>query len=84
MHQVATLTATISAIPSGSDTMGTNLRDRSGNPIVNASRTGETILTYLDPREGVGMILGVLLSIYGGHTTIWMDPKTPETPGMPS
>ena len=82
MHQVATLTAILSAIPNSSDTMGNHLRDHNGNFLVNASRNGETILTYLDPREGIGLILGVLLTIYGGHTTVWTDVKSAETPGL--
>ena len=82
MHQVATLTAILAGIASSSDTMSSSLRDRNGNPMVRSSRSGETILSYLDPREGIGMILGVLLGIYGGHTTVWMDSKTPETPGL--
>ncbi|KAI9668663.1 MAG: putative NRPS-like protein biosynthetic cluster [Alyxoria varia] len=82
MHQMATLSAIIAAIPDSTDTFSRNLRDKNGDFVVRSSRTGETILTYLDPRDGVGMILGVLLGVYGGHTTVWMEPKTPETAGL--
>ena len=82
MHQMATLSAIIAAIPSATDTFARNLRDKNGDFMVQGSKTGETILSYLDPREGVGMILGVLLGVYGGHTTVWMESKTPETAGL--
>ena len=82
MHQVATLSAIVAAIPNASDTFNSTLRDRNGEFVSAGSRNGETILTYLDPREGVGMILGVLLGVYGGHTTVWMESKTPETAGL--
>lgn len=82
MHQVATLSAVISAIPNATDSFNSALRDRNGELVSSGGRSGETILTYLDPREGAGMILGVLLGVYGGHTTVWMEPKTPETAGL--
>ena len=79
MHQTALFSAVTSTIPSASDTMGGAIRDRQGRPFNNPSRNGETILTYLDVRQGIGLITGVLFSIYGGHTTIVMDPKGTET-----
>lgn len=82
MHQVATLSAIVAAIPSASDSFNNTLRDRNGDFVSAGARNGETILTYLDPREGVGLILGVLLGVYGGHTTVWMEAKTPETAGL--
>lgn len=82
LHQVATISASITAIPNTSDTFNSSLRNNNGDFVVNRSRTGETILSYLDPREGVGMILGVFFAIYGGHTTVWMEAKTPETAGL--
>jgi acyl-CoA synthetase (AMP-forming)/AMP-acid ligase II len=46
------------------------------------SSHGETILTYLDPRQSIGLIVGVLLTVYGGHTTVWMEARAVETPGL--
>ncbi|KKK26909.1 hypothetical protein ARAM_003737 [Aspergillus rambellii] len=66
MHQMACLGAMFATIPSSS-----NSRPR-----------GETIITYLDPRQGIGMILGVLLTVYGGHTTVWLEDRAVETPGL--
>ncbi|GME31927.1 hypothetical protein GTA08_BOTSDO07258 [Neofusicoccum parvum] len=91
MHQMACISAIIASINTSEqkdkrDTFNPNLRDRNGNFIVQNQQpknTGaEVILSYLDPRSGPGMILGVLHAVYGGHTTVWMEPKTVETPGL--
>ena len=67
MHQMACITAILQRIPEGS---------------TSSNAKGETILSYLDPREGPGIILGVLLGVYGGHTTVWMEAKSVEIPGL--
>ncbi|KAJ4362647.1 hypothetical protein N0V95_001355 [Ascochyta clinopodiicola] len=87
MHQMACVSAIVSTIPTGretSDTFSGNLRDKNGKFIAPPSRTSptEVILSYLDPRESAGMILGVLYAVYGGHTTVWLEPPTMETPGL--
>ncbi|KAL4742227.1 hypothetical protein BDV11DRAFT_181368 [Aspergillus similis] len=66
MHQMACLSAIFATVPSSSK---------------QPSR-GETIISYLDPRQGIGMILGVLLTAYGGHTTVWLEDRAVETPGL--
>jgi acyl-CoA synthetase (AMP-forming)/AMP-acid ligase II len=87
MHQMACISAIVSTIPTGrdsSDTFSANLRDNNGKFIAPPPRSSptEVILTYLDPRESAGMILGILYSVYGGHTTVWLEPPTMETPGL--
>ncbi|KAF2757134.1 acetyl-CoA synthetase-like protein [Pseudovirgaria hyperparasitica] len=90
MHQMACMSAIISTIPTtgsaSKDTFNTTLRDRNGNLINTAgapkSSGAEVIMSYLDPREGAGLIMGVLLGVYGGHTTVWMEARTVETPGL--
>ncbi|KAF1996405.1 acyl CoA ligase-like protein, partial [Amniculicola lignicola CBS 123094] len=87
MHQMACMSAMISTVPTrgdSSDTFNATLRDKNGNFIAQPPRTSptEVILSYLDPRESAGMILGVLLAVYGGHTTVWFEAKTVETPGL--
>ncbi|KAL4895677.1 hypothetical protein BDV59DRAFT_142590 [Aspergillus ambiguus] len=67
MHQMACLSAIVSNVPTSSR----NVRPH-----------GETLISYLDPRQGIGMILGVLLTVYGGHTTVWIEDRTVETPGL--
>lgn len=83
MHQMACLSAIISTIPGNKagDTFNTSLRDKNGRLIGGASKS-EILLSYLDPRQGIGMILGVLLSVYGGHTTVWFDNKAVDVPGL--
>jgi acyl-CoA synthetase (AMP-forming)/AMP-acid ligase II len=87
MHQMACISAIVSTIPTGnenSDTFNASLRDQNGNFINRPTRASptEVILSYLDPRESAGMILSVLFSVYGGHTTVWLESKTVETPGL--
>ncbi|KAF1986769.1 acetyl-CoA synthetase-like protein [Aulographum hederae CBS 113979] len=84
MHQMACLQAILSTVPTREnvDTFNPSLRDKNGSLVARPNRSSEVILSYLDPRQGVGMILGVLLGVYGGHTTVWMESKTVETPGL--
>lgn len=83
MHQMVTLSAMITSATSNSraDTFNPSLRDKQGH-LITGSRYGETMLTYLDPRQGIGMILGVLLNVYGGHTVYYIDQRSVETPGL--
>lgn len=82
MHQMACLSAIIQTIPTGeNDTFNTALRDKQGQLVTRAS-AGEILLSYLDPRQSIGLILGLLLTIYGGHTTVWMEARAIETPGL--
>jgi acyl-CoA synthetase (AMP-forming)/AMP-acid ligase II len=80
MHQMACLQAILSTIPTNGkhDTFSQSRPAGTAPP----RSGGEVILTYLDPREGAGLILGVLLGVYGGHTIVWMESKTVETPGL--
>jgi acyl-CoA synthetase (AMP-forming)/AMP-acid ligase II len=82
MHQMSNLSAIVSTAPLGNgDTFNISLRDKQGKSMSSGNRS-ETILSYLDPREGIGMILGILLDVYGGHTTIWFEGPAVETPGL--
>lgn len=84
MHQMACMSAIVSTIPTkqNTDTFSSTLRQSDGTFIAPKQGRGETILSYLDPREGCGLIIGVLLGVYGGHTTVWLESKTVDTPGM--
>lgn len=84
MHQMACISAMISTIPATeqTDTFSSTLRSADGTFVAPRHSRSEIILSYLDPREGCGMILGVILGVYGGHTTVWLESKTVDTPGM--
>ncbi|EHY54763.1 hypothetical protein HRR83_004108 [Exophiala dermatitidis] len=83
MHQMATLSAMITSATSNTraDTFNPSLRDKQGH-LITGSRHGEVLLSYLDPRQSIGIILGVLLNIYGGHTVIYFDQRAIETAGL--
>lgn len=81
MHQMACLSAMIQTIPNNDDTFNSGLRDRAGR-LLAGTNSGEILFSYLDPRQGVGLILGLLLTTYGGHTTVWMEAAAVETPGL--
>ena len=84
MHQMACLSAILSTVPGNesTDTFSSSLRATDGSFVAPRAGRGEVILSYLDPRETCGLILGVMLGVYGGHTTVWFESKTVDTPGM--
>ena len=81
MHQLACFSAVLATIPSGDETPNQGLRDNQGR-LINRRESGETLFSYLDPRTGIGMILGVLLAVYGGHTIVWAEHEAVNTPGL--
>ena len=82
MHQMACLSAIIATVPTNTnDTFSAGLRDKQGR-LMAGGGAGEILLSYLDPRQGIGMILGTLLTVYGGHTTVWMEARAIDTPGL--
>jgi len=81
MHQMTTLSAIQKSVPTGDrDTFNPNLRDKNGRPLNGSS--GEILLSYLDPRQGIGLIHSVLMAVYGGQTTVWCSQATATTPGL--
>ncbi|KAI1114787.1 acyl-CoA ligase [Nemania sp. NC0429] len=83
MHQMACLSAVVSALPGtgAGDTFNRALRDRNGR-LIGGGASSEILLSYLDPRQGIGMILGVLLNVYSGHTTVWVENRAVNSPGL--
>ncbi|KAF3929493.1 hypothetical protein ABW19_dt0201165 [Dactylella cylindrospora] len=84
MHQMSNLSAIISTAgtqQNAKDTFSSTLRDKSGRQIA-VSNSGETLVTYLDPRQSIGLIMGVLLGVYGGHTTVYCTHSCISTPGL--
>ncbi|CAK7203977.1 hypothetical protein SEUCBS139899_006727 [Sporothrix eucalyptigena] len=85
MHQLACLSAVVSTVPGnrpgGDSFAGSSLRDKNGR-LIGGGASSEILLSYLDPRHGIGMILAVLFAVYGGHTVVWLEHKTTEVPGL--
>ena len=82
MHQMGCFSSIIHSVPTDdNDTFSSDLRDKQGQYMARRA-AGETLLSYLDPRQGIGLILGVLLTVYGGHTMVWMEARALETAGL--
>ncbi|KAL2164025.1 hypothetical protein VTH06DRAFT_3239 [Thermothelomyces fergusii] len=83
MHQMACISAIVSSAPGNgpADTFDKSLRDKNGR-LIGGGAGSEVLLSYLDARQGIGMILGVLWTVYGGHTTVWLENKAVEVPGL--
>ncbi|KAK8088613.1 acyl-CoA ligase-like protein [Apiospora hydei] len=83
MHQMACMSAITSAVPNNGpgDTFNRALRDKNGR-LIGGGASSEILLSYLDPRQGIGMIIGVLLNVYSGHTTVWLENKAVSVPGL--
>jgi acyl-CoA synthetase (AMP-forming)/AMP-acid ligase II len=83
MHQMECLSAIIANTPTSNARQSTDMGAayRSGRPIT-AAGAGEVIVSYLDPRQGIGMIVAALLTVYGGNTLVWMEPKALAMPGL--
>jgi len=82
MHQMACLAAVIASSPKRED--GAEKRDSYGDAarVRPTSTAGEVLLTYLDCRMGIGLILAVLSGVYGGFTTIWCVQAAVTVPGL--
>ncbi|KAA8893051.1 hypothetical protein FN846DRAFT_788476 [Sphaerosporella brunnea] len=82
MHQMGTLSAIINTVPSDSrDTFDKSLRDKTGRPLAGGP-AGEILVSYLDPRQGIGLIHSVLMAVYGGQTTVWCSQATTQAAGL--
>ncbi|KAI5783630.1 hypothetical protein EDC01DRAFT_718272 [Geopyxis carbonaria] len=82
MHQMATLSAILNTVPSNErDTFNPGLRDKNGRAM-NSGPAAETLVTYLDPRQGIGLIHSTLMGVYGGQTTVWCSLTAATLPGL--
>ncbi|RPA83544.1 acetyl-CoA synthetase-like protein [Ascobolus immersus RN42] len=86
MHQMACLSAlfhTADKKAAGTTDTMASIRDNAGKRLPTAtSNQGEVLVTYLDPRQQIGLILGVLMGVYGGQTTVYCHPHVTQTPGL--
>ncbi|KAG0223249.1 hypothetical protein BGW42_006007, partial [Actinomortierella wolfii] len=53
----------------------------SGRPMPDTFK-GDTVLTWLEPRQQVGLVLGGLLGLYRGSHTIFIHSGVTDTPGL--
>ncbi|GMM27351.1 Cmr2 protein [Martiniozyma asiatica (nom. inval.)] len=74
MHQMRMLSKVLSTSP--------NIDTPIVRSPIKQSRIRNTIMSTLDPRGSVGMIISVLFSVYSGNLMIWLHPKTAEIPGL--
>jgi len=81
MHQMACISAMISTVPKDDGTDNYTPRPVGGTYAMPPKSRTEVILSYLDPREGAGLIFGVLYAVYGGHTVVWLESNTVDIPG---
>lgn len=47
-----------------------------------AGGRGHYVLTNLDVRQSIGLVVAVLLTIYNGHTTVWIPQQALQTGGL--
>lgn len=79
MHQMSCL----STILSSRDRDRRKSKAAMDSKMLNAPVTkSQTVLSYLDPRQSIGMIMGVLMTIYSGNSTVWVPQSTLAVPGL--
>lgn len=75
IHQMKSLTSIISSTPDIKK--GTLIR-----PSAALSKFRYTILSTLDVRQSIGLVMGALFSVYSGNPLIWIHQKLTEVPGL--
>ncbi|OLL26567.1 hypothetical protein NEOLI_000288 [Neolecta irregularis DAH-3] len=82
LHAMSSLLAVIFSVPGQKqDSPAEHMRDKHENPVIGTG-SGEVLVTYLDPRQSVGILFSVLMTVYGGYTTVWTKPGAVATPGL--
>ncbi|KAK9460002.1 uncharacterized protein V1516DRAFT_475464 [Lipomyces oligophaga] len=76
MHQMICLSSILSSKTKNPS------RKPSGQLMSGLPTSYQTVMSYLDPRQSIGMIIGVLMTIYSGNTMIWLPSSTLATPGL--
>ncbi|KAK7208110.1 hypothetical protein BZA70DRAFT_244673 [Myxozyma melibiosi] len=70
MHQMSCLSSILSS------------KDKRSASSSNSITRSQNVLSYLDPRQSIGMIMGVLMTIYAGNTMTWVPQSTLAVPGL--
>lgn len=79
MNQMTSLNAIISTTPKNTEKDVSNQRIFKKSIIIG---NNEIFITYLDLRQTIGLIFGVLFSIYNQNTTIWCPQESINVPGL--
>ncbi|KAK9260896.1 hypothetical protein V1519DRAFT_447249 [Lipomyces tetrasporus] len=83
MHQMSCLSSILSSKDKERRrSSGAGPATRDGGMLMGPATKYQTVISYLDPRQSIGMILGVLLTIYSGNTTVWIPQSTLAVPGL--
>lgn len=82
MHQMACLSAVVSTAPDPQAASRGAPGQIPGSQAAARPAGGGILISYLDPRQAIGMIMEVLLSVYHGYTTVWCPPSAIPTPGL--
>lgn len=75
IHQMKSFTSIISSAPDIKK--GTLIR-----PSAALSKFRYTLLSTLDVRQSIGLVMGALFSVYSGNPLIWIHQKLTEVPGL--
>ncbi|BFZ54876.1 hypothetical protein PYCC9005_001913 [Savitreella phatthalungensis] len=80
MHQMACLSAIVATAPEPRP--DAHAQSRGQDTPQSRGSGGGILLSYLDPRQAIGMIMETLLSVYHGYTTVWIPPSLISTAGL--
>ncbi|KAG5519626.1 hypothetical protein PMAC_001781 [Pneumocystis sp. 'macacae'] len=80
MNQMTCLNAIVSTVPKSSKKNHNSKKNNSKKHIL--TRNDQVIITYLDPRQTIGLIFSILFSIYNGDTTVWCPQRAILVPGL--
>lgn len=73
MHQMSCMTSILSSRPNSEPLRRSEMA---------FTRSKHVILSTLDARESMGLILGPLFTVYSGNPLVWVAPSSMEVPGL--
>ncbi|ODV90605.1 hypothetical protein CANCADRAFT_57077 [Tortispora caseinolytica NRRL Y-17796] len=80
MHQMYCISAILSSKPA--HTTSSQFDYHSEICHLNSASGADIFLSYLDTRNSIGLVLGVLYSIYNGNVLLWMPHAALSNPGL--
>ncbi|KAK9451733.1 uncharacterized protein V1518DRAFT_443977 [Limtongia smithiae] len=84
MHQMSCVSAILSSKSKQRrrTSMGGTLTRDGGRIIDHIGTSHQTVISYLDPRQSIGMIIGVLMTVYAGNSLVWVPQSALSTAGL--